>query len=53
MEQVKRLANNEIELGMEIPMIECRASNIPTDKGNYVCCHKGSTGKDLHRIYGN
>ena len=40
MEQVKRLAGNEIELGMKIPMIESRASNIPTDKGNYVCCHK-------------
>ena len=40
MEGVKRLAGNEIELGMEIPMIESRASNIPTDKGNYVCCHK-------------
>ena len=53
MEQVKRLANNEIELGMEIPMIECRASNIPTDKGNYVCCHKGWTDKDLHRICRN
>ena len=40
-ERVKRLAGNEIELGIEIPMIEPRASNIPTDKGNYVCCHKG------------
>ena len=40
MEQVKILAGNEIELGMEIPTIESRASNIPTDKGNYVCCHK-------------
>ena len=39
MEQVKRLAGNEIELGMKIPMIESRASNIPMDKGNYVCCH--------------
>ena len=39
MEQVKRLANNEIELGMKIPTIESRAS-IPMDKGNYVCCHK-------------
>ena len=35
-----RLAGNEIELGMKILMIESRASNIPTDKGNYVCCHK-------------
>ena len=44
-ERVKRLAGNEIELGMEIPTIESRASNIPTDKGNYVCCHKGSIDK--------
>ena len=35
-EQVKRLAGNEIELGMEIPMIKSRASNIPTDKGNCI-----------------
>ena len=40
MERVKRLAHKDIELGMKIPMIESRASNIPTDKGNYVCCHK-------------
>ena len=57
MEQVKRLAGNEIELGMKIATIESRESNILTDKGNYVCCHKGSTDKDLHRIcrsqYGN
>ena len=52
-EQVKRLASNEIELGMEIPTIESRASNIPTQKGNYVCCHKGSTNKDLRRICRN
>ena len=50
MEQVKRLAGNEIELCMKIPTIESRASNIPMDKGNYVCCHNGSTDKDLHRI---
>ena len=36
MERVKRLAGNEIELGMEIPMIESRASNIPIDKGNCI-----------------
>ena len=35
-ERVKRLAGNEIELGMEIPMIESRASNIPIDKGNCI-----------------
>ena len=32
-EQVKRLAGNEIELGIEIPMIESRASNILMRKG--------------------
>ena len=31
--RVKRLASNEIELGIEIPMIESRASNIPMTKG--------------------
>ena len=35
-ERVKRLAYNETELGMEIPIIESRASNIPMDKGNYI-----------------
>ena len=48
--RVKRLAGNEIELGMKIPTVESRASNIPMDKGNYVCCHNGSTDKDLRRI---
>ena len=33
MERVKRLAGNEIELGMMIPTIESRASNIPMAKG--------------------
>ena len=33
MEQVKRLAGNEIELGMKIPTIESRASNMPMTKG--------------------
>ena len=33
MEQVKRLVGNEIELGIEIPMIESRASNILMTKG--------------------
>ena len=32
-EHVKRLAGNEIELGIEIPTIESRASNIPMTKG--------------------
>ena len=40
MERVKRLVGNEIELGMKIPTIESWGSNIPTDKGNCVCCHK-------------
>jgi hypothetical protein len=35
-ERVKRLAGDEIELGMEIPMIESRASNISLDKGNCI-----------------
>ena len=50
MERVKRLAGNGIELGMEIPTIKSWASNIPTDKGNYVCCHNGLTDKDDRRI---
>ena len=33
MKRVKRLAGNEIELGMKIPTIESRASNIPLTKG--------------------
>ena len=53
MERVKRLGGNEIALRMKIPKIESRASNIPMDKGNYVCCHNGSTDKDLHRICRN
>ena len=31
-ERVKRLADNEIELGIEIPTIKSRASNIPMTK---------------------
>ena len=50
MERVKRLAANDIELGMKIPTIGSRASNIPMDKENYVCCQNGSTHKDLRRI---
>ena len=33
MERVKRLAGNEIELGMMIPTIKSQASNIPMTKG--------------------
>ena len=47
---VKRLAGNEIELGMKIPTIESRASNIPIDKKNCICCHNSSTDKDVRRI---
>ena len=35
-ERVKRLAGNEIELGIGIPTIESRASKIPLDKGNCI-----------------
>ena len=35
---------------MKIPTTESRASNIPIDKGNCICCHNGSTNKDLRRI---
>ena len=31
--RVKRLDSNEIELGIEIPTIKSRASNIPMTKG--------------------
>ena len=33
MERVKRLAGNEIELGIEIPTIESGTCNIPMTKG--------------------
>ena len=49
MERVKTLASNETELGIEIPTIESRASNIPMTKGTtYVLC--SLTDKDLRRI---
>ena len=32
-ERVKRLAGNDIELGIEIPTIKSQASNIPVTKG--------------------
>ena len=35
-ERVKRLAGDKIELGMEIPTMESRASNISLDKGNCI-----------------
>ena len=33
MQRVKKLAGNEIEVGMMIPTIESRTSNIPMTKG--------------------
>ena len=52
MERVKRLAINEIELGMMIPTIESRVINIPMTKGTtYV--GMGLTDKDLRRICRN
>ena len=33
MQRVKGLVGNDIELGIEIPTIESRASNIPMTKG--------------------
>ena len=35
-ERVKRLVGNDIELGMVIPTIESRVSNIPLDKRNCI-----------------
>ena len=47
--RVKRLAGNEIELGIEIPTIKSRASNIPMTKGTtYVVIVL--TDRDLRRI---
>ena len=34
--RVNILVGNKIELGMEIPMIKSRESNISIDKGNYI-----------------
>ena len=34
--RVKRLAGNEIEQGIRIPMIESRASIVSIDKGNCI-----------------
>ena len=51
-ERVKRLVSNEIELGMMIPTIESRASNIPMTKEQcMLLC--GLTDKDLRRICGS
>ena len=49
---VKRLAGNEIEVGIEIPTIESRASNIlMTKERRMLLC--GLTDKDLRRICGS
>ena len=51
MERVKRLADKEIVLGIEIPTIESRASNIPMTKGTtYVVVR---FDQDLRRICRN
>ena len=51
-ERVKRFAGDEIELGIEIPTIESRASNIPmTKEQRMLLC--GLTDKDLRRICRN
>ena len=51
-ERVKRLAGNEVELGIEIPTIESWESNIPMKREQrMLLC--GSTDKDLHRICRN
>ena len=52
MERVKRLAGNEIELGMKIPTIKILGKHTD-DKGNNICCHYGTAVKDLRRICGN
>ena len=50
--EIERLAGNEIALGIEIPMIESRASNIPmTKETTYVVMRL--TDKDLRRICGS
>ena len=51
-ERVKRLAGNEIELGIEIPTIESRASNIPMRREQHMLLC-GLTDKDLRRICRN
>ena len=53
MGQVKRLAGNEIELGMKIPMIESRATNIRMTKGITYVDIAVRPIKDLRRICGN
>ena len=47
----KRLAGNEIELGIGIPTIETRASNIPMKKEQCILLC-GLTDKDLVEYVG-
>ena len=49
-ERVKRLVGDNIELGMKIPTIESRASNIPIDKGNCVLSESWIRGYPDSRI---
>ena len=53
----KVLAVNDIELGMPIPTIESRASNIPIDEGNCMrgCLnprHRGSSDEIIEEHVG-
>ena len=51
--RVKRLASNEIELGIEIPTIESQASNIPMTKGTaYVVMRFNRCRSQNWRILG-
>ena len=52
-ERVRRLAGNKIELGMKIPTIESRASNIPMTKGITYVDIALRPIKDLRIICGN
>ena len=56
-ERVKRLAGNEIELGIEIPTIESRASTVPIDIGNCIRdwlnpWHRGSSDEIIEERVG-
>ena len=51
-ERVKTLAGKEIELGIEIPTVESRASNIPMTKGTTYVVMRFDR-KDLRRICGS
>ena len=51
-ERVKRLTGNDIKLGMMIPTIESRASNLPMKREQRILLC-GLTNKDLRRICRN